>query len=59
MRILLSALFLVCSLTAADFELLIRHARVVDGTGNPWFLADVGVNGGQNRRYRKSLRQDC
>ncbi len=47
MRILLSALFLVCSLTAADFELLIRHARVVDGTGNPWFLADVGANGGR------------
>lgn len=29
-----------------EFDLLIRNARVVDGAGNPWYRADVGVNGG-------------
>lgn len=27
------------------FDLLIRNARVVDGTGNPWYRADIGIRG--------------
>jgi N-acyl-D-amino-acid deacylase len=34
-------------LHAADYDILIRHARIVDGTGNPWFRGDIGIRGGR------------
>jgi N-acyl-D-amino-acid deacylase len=43
------ALFLLLSpaLFAANYDVLIRNARVIDGTGNPWFRADVGIKDGK------------
>src|SRR6266545_3633431 len=46
MRILV-LLALAGALAAADYNLLIRNARVIDGSGNPWFRADVGVRDGK------------
>jgi N-acyl-D-amino-acid deacylase len=31
---------------AASYDLLIRNGRVLDGTGNPWFTADIAVREG-------------
>jgi len=30
---------------AADYDLLIRNGHIIDGAGNPWYAADVAVNG--------------
>jgi N-acyl-D-amino-acid deacylase len=32
---------------AARYDLVIRNARVLDGTGNPWFPADIAVQAGR------------
>lgn len=29
----------------SSFDLLIRNGRVMDGTGNPWLRADIGIRG--------------
>jgi adenine deaminase len=30
-----------------DFDLVIFGGRILDGTGNPWFKADVGISAGK------------
>ncbi len=35
------------ALQDTTFDVLIRGGRVIDGTGNPWFNADVGIRGGK------------
>jgi N-acyl-D-amino-acid deacylase len=52
MRILLSAacLLLTISLTDAQpftYDLLIRNGRIVDGSGSPWYTADLAVKDGK------------
>jgi N-acyl-D-amino-acid deacylase len=41
------ACLLAVSLRAADYDILIRNAHVMDGSGNPWFRADVGIRDGR------------
>jgi N-acyl-D-aspartate/D-glutamate deacylase len=42
----LTLALLACAAWAQTYDLLITNARVADGTGNPSFIADVGVRGG-------------
>lgn len=44
-----------------NFDLVISGAQVIDGTGNPWYLGDVGIRGGLiaeigNLAHRNSAR---
>ncbi len=32
---------------AKDFDLLIKNGRIADGTGNPWFVADIAIKNGR------------
>ena len=43
----LTAVALSAQQTPAAFDLVIRNGRVLDGSGNPWFPADIGVRDGR------------
>ncbi|HEY3453956.1 MAG TPA: D-aminoacylase [Bryobacteraceae bacterium] len=30
-----------------DFDLIIRHAHIIDGTGSPWYSGDIGIINGR------------
>ena len=37
----------LCQAAGADYDLIIRNGHVIDGTGSPWYAADVAVRGGR------------
>ncbi|HEX3801110.1 MAG TPA: D-aminoacylase [Verrucomicrobiae bacterium] len=42
-----AAVLLPMLATAESYDVVIRHGRVIDGTGNPAFFADVGITNGR------------
>src|SRR5512144_2948100 len=46
-KLILATLLFVLSLplSAQQYDTLILNGRVIDGAGNPWFQADVGIVG--------------
>lgn len=65
LRVVRDVLVVVVLLTAsrlslaADADILIRNARVVDGTGSPWFLSDVAVTDGRISAMGRNLTFDA
>jgi len=49
-RFILALLFVALGIDQArgeerPYDLVLRNGRIVDGTGNPWFLGDVAISG--------------
>ncbi|HXS96495.1 MAG TPA: D-aminoacylase [Candidatus Limnocylindrales bacterium] len=43
---LLVPVFLMAAAAATPYDLLITNGRIVDGTGSPWYSADIGIRAG-------------
>src|SRR6516162_458704 len=42
---------------AQTYDLIMRNARVVDGTGSPWYRADIAVRGDTIARIAPSIAE--
>ncbi|MFH2111103.1 MAG: D-aminoacylase [Candidatus Bathyarchaeota archaeon] len=40
------------------FELVVRNGKVIDGTGSPWFWADIGIEDGLIAKVARNLDAD-
>ena len=48
------------SVIELDFKLIIKNGRVIDGTGNPWFKAEIGISEGKIAKVSSvPLKEDC
>ena len=53
-------LFFISTVTyGQSFDLVIKNGRVVDGTGNPWYYADVAIQNGKVARIGKIPATDA
>ncbi len=41
------------------FDILIKGGFVVDGTGNPWYRADIGIDSGKIVRIDRAINENA
>lgn len=41
---------------AMNFDVLIANGKIIDGTGNPWYKADIGIKESKIVRIRKPIK---
>jgi N-acyl-D-amino-acid deacylase len=46
-----------CALHAQQYDLVLRNGRVIDGTGNPWYRADIAIRGDSIVRIAQSITE--
>ena len=46
-------LFAAPALAQTQFDLVIRNGHIIDGTGSPWYAADIGIEQGRIARIGK------
>ena len=46
-RLALALILTAASLSAQDYDILIRNGKIVDGTGDPSFHGDLAIRGGK------------
>jgi N-acyl-D-amino-acid deacylase len=55
-RVLLSLVMLAAlTVQPAPYDLVLRHGRIVDGTGTPWFAGDIAIQGDAIARIAPSI----
>ncbi len=44
-KLALFLLLAICASAQSQYDVLIRNGRIVDGSGNPWYHADIAIRG--------------
>jgi N-acyl-D-amino-acid deacylase len=53
--LIVAAALLAAQPAPGRYDLLIRHAHIVDGSGNPWYPGDIGIRDGRILAIRTSI----
>ena len=40
-----------------SYDILIKNGKIVDGAGNPWYYADIGIKDGMIEKIRPKLKE--
>ena len=44
-----------CLMAQAPYDVLIKNGKIIDGTGNSWYIADLAIQGGKIVLIQKNI----